>query len=127
MTTSFDPMDRMILVSVLIRGPKGRTVARLALDTGATSTLINPSLLVLVGIDPFASDERIPITTGSGVEYVSRVTIDRVESLRQTRERFPVVCHMLPPSAGVDGLLGLDFFRGTKLTIDFRLGQITLD
>jgi hypothetical protein len=32
----------------------------------------------------------------------------------------------LPPGAGVDGLLGLDFLRGQSLTIDFRSGEITL-
>ncbi len=37
-----------------------------------------------------------------------------------------VLCHTLPPSATVDGLLGLDFFRGHQLTVDFQTGQITL-
>jgi hypothetical protein len=34
--------------------------------------------------------------------------------------------HTLPPSAGVDGLLGLDFFRGQVLTVDFHKGMIAL-
>ncbi len=37
-----------------------------------------------------------------------------------------VSCHTLPPSAGVDGLLGLDFFRGERLTVDFRTGRLIL-
>jgi hypothetical protein len=37
-----------------------------------------------------------------------------------------MVCHTLPPSASIDGLLGLDFLRDRRLTIDFRTGQITL-
>ena len=32
----------------------------------------------------------------------------------------------LPPSAGVDGLLGLDFMRGLGLSIDFRQGLVAL-
>jgi hypothetical protein len=39
---------------------------------------------------------------------------------------FPIIAHTLPPSATVDGLLGLDFFRGQQLNIDFRRGEITL-
>jgi hypothetical protein len=39
---------------------------------------------------------------------------------------FSVLSHALPPVAGVDGLLGLDFFRGQILTLDFRGGHITL-
>ena len=42
------------------------------------------------------------------------------------RTEFPVLGHTLPPSAGVDGLLGLDFFRGQSLTLNFRTGQATL-
>ena len=40
---------------------------------------------------------------------------------------FPIVCHTLPPSAAVDGVLGLDFFRGTRLVLDFRKGLVTVD
>jgi len=39
---------------------------------------------------------------------------------------FPVLGHTSPPSAGVDGLIGLDFFRDRNLLIDFRAGQITV-
>ena len=34
--------------------------------------------------------------------------------------------HTLPPSASVDGLLGLDFFRGQILNLDFRTGVVML-
>jgi hypothetical protein len=44
--------------------------------------------------------------------------------LGQIRILFPVVAHTLPPTTSVDGLLGLDFFRGLELTLDFRAGQI---
>jgi len=39
---------------------------------------------------------------------------------------FGVLGHTLPPSAGVDGLLGLDFFRGQSLTGDFRVGRVSV-
>lgn len=70
--------------------------------------------------------DRIQVTTGSSVEFVPRVILDRIKTLGQERMGFPVLCHTLPPSAGVDGLLGLDFFRAQCLTIDFRNGQMTL-
>ena len=44
----------------------------------------------------------------------------------QERVDFAVLGHTLPPSAGVDGLLGLDFLRGQSLTVDFRTGHVTL-
>ncbi len=63
---------------------------------------------------------------GSTVQYVSKVVIDRIEALGEQQEQFPVVAHTIPASAGVDGLLGLDFLRDRRLTLDFRRGRITL-
>jgi len=70
--------------------------------------------------------ERIQVTTGSGVEFVPRVSLDKIVALGQERTTFPVLGHTLPPSAGIDGVLGLDFVRGQTLTVDFRTGTITL-
>ena len=64
--------------------------------------------------------------TGSAVERVSKVVLTRLSALGQHRFGFPVVAHDVPPGAGVDGLLGLDFLRNHALTIDFRAGLITL-
>ena len=107
-------------------GPTGNAVVRLALDTGATATLINVALFVAVGYDPALAPTRVQITTGSGVEYVPQIVAIAPIALGQTRRALPVLAHTLPPSAGVDGLLGLDFFRSTALTIDFRAGQVRL-
>jgi len=63
---------------------------------------------------------------GSGVQYVARVAVDIFEALGQERTDFSVLCHTLPPSASVHGVLGLDFFRGQRLSIDFRSGTIEL-
>ena len=59
--------------------------------------------------------------------YAPLVTLSRIRGLGQERVDFPVLGHTLPPSADVDGLIGLDFFRHQTLSIDFRTGQITLD
>lgn len=37
------------------------------------------------------------------------------------------LCRDLPAEVRVDGLLGLDFFRGTRLALDFRAGRLSLD
>jgi len=127
MSCAFDPNQGLIVVGAELEGPSGNAVLRLALDTGATSTLINTSILTALGYDPGLTSERFQVTTGSGVEFVPRVTLNKMVAINQERVNFPVLGHMLPPSAGVDGLLGLDFFRGQMLTIDFGNGLITLD
>ena len=126
MKQPFDAKAGPVVVPVEIHGPNGVTILRLALDTGATSTLVNPGPLILVGYDPALGTERVQVTTGSGVEFTVRLKVSRLTAPGQTRQDFPLLCHSLPASAGVDGLLGLDFFRGTRLTIDFRKGIVQL-
>jgi hypothetical protein len=120
----FDPHQGLIIVNTQVVGESGTALLRLALDTGATTTLINAGMLLSVGYDPALSPDRVQITTGSGVEFV---TLKRLIALGKQLTDFPVLCHTLPPSSGVDGLLGLDFFRGNKLEIDFKQGTITLE
>src|SRR5207244_2367171 len=122
----FHPDGNLIVVRAKLFGPQRNLRLLLALDTGATTTLINQSRLMRMGYDPTTSSERFQITTGSNVEFVARITLNRLSVLGQERINFPVLCHNLPPTASVDGLLGLDFFRELNLNIDFRSGQITL-
>lgn len=127
MSASFDPKQGLIVVAARLWSETGDTMARLALDTGATFSLINTGKLASIGCYPDAQAERAQMTTGSGVEDVPWVTIPTIRALGQDRTAFPVICHTLPASTGVDGLLGLDFLRGHRLVVDFRAGTITLE
>lgn len=84
-------------------------------------------MLLSIGYDPALSPDRVQITTASGVEYVPQLILKSLSALGKRLTDFPVLCHTLPPSSGVDGLLGLDFFRGTRLKIDFNQASISLD
>jgi hypothetical protein len=50
----------------------------------------------------------------------------RLNALGKDRFNLLVTVHNLPHTVTVDGLLGLDFFRGQTLKIDFRTGLIDL-
>jgi predicted aspartyl protease len=104
----------------------GAILLRRALDTGATTTSINTAALVKIGYDPALATARVQVTTGSGVEYVPRLQIARLKALGQERMQFWVLSHTLPPSATIDGLLGLDFLRGQMLAVDFRQAIVSL-
>ena len=124
MKTKFDASQGLIVVPARLYGSQGDAIIHLALDTGATSLMINWDVAVLLGYDPASVKERIQITTGSGVEFAPRIVIQQIKAIRRSIENFPMLCHTLPPSATVDGLLGLDFFRGERLTLDFQAGFI---
>ena len=127
MSVAFDSTQGLVIVLAQVYGPTGDTVVRLALDTGAVGTLINPVILAAIGYDLTQISDQIRIVTGSGIENVSRLVLQQIGSLGQTREEFLITCHSLPAATGVDGLLGLDFCRGQRLVVDFRAGEVTLD
>lgn len=126
MSFQFNAERGMIIVRAEVFGPDSSAVLRLALDTGATATMISQSRLLQIGCDPSASVKRLQITTASGVEFVPRVTLNKIVALGNEHTEFAVLAHTLPPSASIDGLLGLDFLRGLNLNLDFRIGLITL-
>jgi predicted aspartyl protease len=124
MKIKFDAIQGLIVIPTRLYGTQGDIIVRLALDTGATSSMINWDIAVLLGYDPASVKERIQITTGSGVEFAPRIAIKEVQIMGRSLENFPILCHTLPPSATVDSLLGLDFFRGERLILDLREGII---
>src|SRR6266480_1312366 len=94
MSLRFDGRSGLIVVPTKIHGANGYTIVRLALDTGATMTMVNWDVLVLLGYDPAAIPERTQVTTGSGVEFVPRIELLKVEALGQTLERFSTLPHI---------------------------------
>lgn len=126
MSLTFNPKEGLIIIPTRLWGPNGDTVVRLALDTGATATVVNWDIIVLLGYDPAIISDRVQMTTGSGLEFVPRIIIRKLEGLGKKRKNFPALRHTLPPSTTVDGVLGLDFFRGNKLILDLRRGILTL-
>jgi len=123
---SFNPAQGLIRVRVEVTGPTGSAVVYLGLDTGATATVIRTVPLVQAGYDPVALGHPLQLTTASGVAQAFRFPALSLIALGQARNNFRVIAHNLPPSTSVDGVLGLDFFRGQVLTLDFVKGEITL-
>jgi hypothetical protein len=77
----FDPRRGLIVVRAELWGPGGSGLLQLALDTGATSTLVDVGMLVAIGYDPAMTAERVQVTTGSGVEFAPRVILQRMSAL----------------------------------------------
>ena len=125
---SFDPTLDLIMVPAAVTGPEGDIfVLNLVLDTGSTNTVVNSGVLSAIGYEPTRSLDRTHMLTGSGVEYVPSVVVQKISALGQSRAGFHVMCHTLPAVFEIDGVLGLDFLRGHMLGIDFLRGRISLE
>jgi predicted aspartyl protease len=122
-----DPAEPLIVVTARVFGPSGQSILRLALDTGATSSMVVPKQLQRIGYDLGKALVRTTVFTANGVASGSKISLEEIESLGKTYTNFPVFCTPLPSGTGIDGVLGLDFLRGTRLTIDFRMGILILD
>lgn len=120
----FDPKQSIILCYVEIASPKIRLSLKMALDTGATYTMIPIEAAVAIGCSPLRSKRRIEITTGSGIEYVPIVTIPKFKAFGIEIKNMEAICHNLPPQSTVEGLLGLNFLKEAKITIDFSQNTI---
>jgi hypothetical protein len=126
MSESFNAGSGLIIVRAELDGTLGTLVLRMALDTGAAGTLVSETLLTALGYS-VATAKAVRLATGSGVVGATRLPVSRFAALGHERRDFPVIAHNLPPSVHVHGLLGLDYLRGLKLSIDFQSGRITLD
>ncbi len=117
----FNTKAPVIILSVLSEG-KGRSKQkiRMALDTGATFSMIPWNTADILGLEPELSKERIEIITASGVEKAPLVTLKSMVVLGKKIEGTGVVVHDLPPKSYVDGLLGLKSLVELKLKIDFK-------
>ena len=105
------PPPGLLVVYAELTGPQGRTLLRLALDTGATYTMLPPDKLLVAGYAPVATRRHVEIMTASGAEITPILTVTRLRFLGLTVRQLEVVAHPLPPTSPVEGLLGLNALR----------------
>lgn len=108
-------------------GPQGHTRLLLALDTVASRTVIAPLVLESVGCVVSDSAAGLMVATGSRREFMPLVGVSKLSALGHLVENLSVLAHQLPAGMAVHGLLGLDFFTGCRLELNFRAGTILLE
>lgn len=125
-TFEFDSNDIRIPVKVSILGPL--TIGRFtfSLDTGSTRSSIRPNCLERLGYDLTKEVGGINVRGVTGIGYAKTYTVSSLTALGQTKANVLLIAQDYPKSVTVDGLLGLDFFRGNVLALDFHQGTISL-
>ena len=85
MTFPFSAQQGLVIVTATVIGPSSTGSLRLALDTGATYTVINGTLLVPLGYDLALASHQVKITTASGVAFVPQLPLLKINALGQDR------------------------------------------
>ncbi len=114
---------------ILVKAKIGIQNVHLAVDTGASHTVIDLSTLITLGYFPEDAVGTATFETGKGnVEsYIFR--IDGIFALGELKRNFEVSAYDFLANGVLsefEGVLGLDFFEGMKMCIDFRQSEIVV-
>jgi hypothetical protein len=126
MSVSFSPDAKKLIVPVTIVGPRDSREFNLTLDTGSGITVVSARYLRALGIDLSRPVGHKNLRGVGGVDRAPLVRVSAISALDRVRTEFVVAAHDFPLGTTTDGVLGLDFFRGFILKIDFVRGRISL-
>lgn len=118
MTTRYLSANGCPVVSVEVVDSTTSIHAMLMVDTGATFTSLNHKLLKQIGVK--TSKNKSIIVSAAGVFETTSATIKKVRLGDIAQSNLTVVALDLPTASEIDGVLGVDFFKNRKLTIDFK-------
>ena len=82
MSVPFNPVSGLIIVPAIVSSPVGDIALRLALDTGATETVISRSVIVRAGYR-LSTASTVSVIMGGGVVPVPLILMDKLEALGQ--------------------------------------------
>jgi len=121
-----EPESGLITVVALIDGEHR---LKLILDTGASYTTIDSNMLYLTGYDIMDNVGSVLVETASGIIETELFDLEELQVFGITKSNFRIqvydfVAHGIV--SDYNGLLGLDFFEGTKFCLDLDNHDISI-
>lgn len=124
----FDLSSEAIIVHGVLSGPLGITRrVMLLVDSGTPHTVIDAPVADSVGFGAGTGVGRSSLLGVTGVSDGYIVRAPRLRAIDHIVTDYPIAVHDLPDDMGFDGLLGLDFFHGCRLVVDFVAQTIEVD
>lgn len=96
------------------------------LDTGAPATELSDQFLHHSGIME-SQKKEITLKPGLETQKYGKMTLPLVEICSHSIQNMTIFISHFDNSWGVDVLIGLDFFKRFKVTIDYSKGEIQTD
>jgi len=122
--STFNPEGRYIVIPIFVSTKHGRRRQfKAILDTGAPRTEFSDESLHFAGFVT-KQEENVKIREGLQTQKYSDIVLPNVEICSRTISDLNVYVSRFEKSWGIDALIGLDFFRRFRVTIDYQNGQI---
>ena len=121
-----DTQTGVIFVTVRL---ENKYKLKMILDTGASNTTIDFTALCMAGYELGRASQTSQIETANGVIEVDLFEIESLTALGHTAQHLPVQVYDFMTHgilSDYDGMLGLDFFENTVLTIDMESGTLEI-
>ena len=102
---------------------------RLALDTGASNTVIDLAAIIVAGYSLSDAVDTVQLETGNGVVDAYVFKLKSFNALGLMKKDFEVCSYNFFGNnvySDIHGVLGLDFFMGIKFCIDLEKFEITI-
>jgi len=96
------------------------------IDTGAPCTEFSDVILVRAGFIR-SVDQEIKIKSGLQTQKYGKTILPKVKICGQDLNNFEVFVSKLDESWGIDALIGLDFFKRFRVTIDYKAGHLVTE
>ena len=126
MVEKFDIKSSLVVVKVTVKVKGAIKKYDFAVDTGASITLVSEKAIRDMGYTEARSIGTTHTVTASRTETVHEYSLDNFMALGLIRRNFKVISRSLPMGLGIDGLIGLNFFKHKELNIDFKKGEIRI-
>jgi hypothetical protein len=125
--TTFERLDED---SLIVTDAKiGNHKLFLAVDTGASHTTVDLNALLIAGYRISDAIRDVEIETANGIVKGYVFKVKKIYALGITIENVEICAYDFFSShvlTDFDGVLGLDFFKGTKFCIDMVNNQISV-
>ncbi|MFA4874309.1 MAG: retroviral-like aspartic protease family protein [bacterium] len=126
--TPFDTSEHHIYVACHLVDWHGLTHAfRAIVDTGAPVTEFSDEFLAAIGLVKIDDTKEIKVTAFEQTKRYAKLVLPKIEYLGQVMVNTSVKVSRFAEGWGVDALIGLDFFRMFRVTVDYMAGQIVTE
>ena len=126
-TTLFDTKEHHIHVPFSLVSPSGKTENSFGiLAAGAPRTEFSDAFLVHMGFIK-APNFQIRIKEGLQTQKYGKIILPSLVICGHTIQNFEVLVSRFDKSWGIAALIGLDFFKRFRVTVDYKAGHLVTE